>query len=255
MFDAQQKQNLRRYPRRRVAWPVVVEAGKHLFHGETMDVGPRGAKLRLTERLAVGTRVRLHLTPDRGRPVTVEAIVWRIDDDGLAFFFLSTKSRSDKLEKRSTEEGSAAPFSRPTETILVVDDEPELLSLAADTLELQGYTVLKTLDSCDALEMARRCTRPIHLLLTDILMPPMNGVKLADELCAMRPALRVLLMSAYTTEQAEDHGVRLVPGIPLLVKPFKLTELHSKVRAVLDYRSPFSRRRAPSQTYKRAPEP
>jgi DNA-binding response OmpR family regulator len=93
------------------------------------------------------------------------------------------------------------------------------------------------------------------LLLTDILMPPMNGVKLADELRAMRPALRVLLMSAYTTEQAEDYGVRLIPGIPLLVKPFKLTELHSKVRAVLDYRSPFSRRRGPSQTYKRAPEP
>jgi DNA-binding response OmpR family regulator len=126
----------------------------------------------------------------------------------------------------------------------VVDDEPEVLTWAADTLEMKGYTVLKTLDSCEALDMVQRCTRPIHLLLTDIVMPPMNGVKLADELRAMQPAMKVLLMSAYTAEQAEDYGVALVPGIPLLVKPFGLTELHSKVRAVLDNRSPCSRRQA-----------
>lgn len=177
-------------------------------------------------------------------PVTIEAIVWRIDGDGLAFFFLSTRSRPDKLEEGSIEEGSTISSSRPTETILVVDDEPEVLSLAADTLEMKGYTVLKTVDPCEALEMAQPCTQPLDLLLTDILMPPMNGVKLVDELSAMRPGLKVLLMSAYATEQVTDSGVRLVPGIPLLVKPFGLTELHSKVRAVLDYRSPFSRRRA-----------
>jgi CheY-like chemotaxis protein len=243
MLDAQRKQNLRRYPRRRVVWPAVVEAGKQLLHGETMDVGPQGAKLRLTGRLEVGTRVQLHLTPTQGRLVTVEAIVWRIDDDGLAFFFLSTRSEPDKPEEGSKKEGSTTSSSKPTETILVVDDEPEVLSLAADTLEMKGYTVLKTMDSCEALDIVRRSTRVIHLLLTDILMPPMNGMKLADELRATRPALRVLLMSAYTPEQAADYGVGLVPGIPLLVKPFGLTELHSKVRAVLDYRSPFSRRR------------
>lgn len=239
MRDAQQKQNLRRYSRHQVVWPVVVEAGEHVFHGETIDVGAQGAKLRLTERLEVGTRVQLHLTPTQGRPVTVEAIVWRIDADGLAFFFLSTRSTPDQLEEGSTEEGALTPSA--TETILVVDDEPEVLNLAADTLEMKGYTVLKTVDPCEALDMARRCSRPVHLLLTDIMMPPMSGVKLASELRAMRPAMKVLLMSAYTTEQVEDHGVWRVPGIPLLVKPFGLRELHSKVRAVLDYRSPFSR--------------
>jgi len=244
MREAQRKQNLRRYPRRQVVWPVVVEVGQQLLHGETMDVGPQGAKLRLTERLEVGTRVQLHLTPTEGRLVTVEAIVWRIDDDGLAFFFLSTISRPDKQAEGSKEEASTAPSSRPAETILVVDDEPELLSLAAEALEMKGYTVLKTVDPCEALEMAQPCTRPIHLLLTDIVMPPMNGVKLADELRAMQPAMKVLFMSGYTTDQAEDYGVAFVPGIPLVMKPFGLTELQSKVRAVLDYRSPFSRSRA-----------
>jgi hypothetical protein len=158
MRDAQRKQNLRRYPRRQVVWPAVVEAGQHVLHGETMNVGPQGAKLRLMERLEVGTRVQLHLTPPQGRLVTVEAIVWRIDDDGLAFFFLSTRSRPDRQEEGSTEEGSTSPSCRPTETILVVDDEPEVLSWAADTLEMKGYTVLKTLDSCEALDMVWRCT-------------------------------------------------------------------------------------------------
>jgi DNA-binding response OmpR family regulator len=65
-------------------------------------------------------------------------------------------------------------------------------------------------------------------------MPPMNGVKLADELRAIRPGLKVLLMSAYSTEQVEDYRVGQISGVPLLMKPFALTELHGKVRAVLD---------------------
>jgi len=110
---------------------------------------------------------------------------------------------------------------------------------------VKGHTVLKTLDPCETLEMARRCTQPIPLLLTDIDMPSMNGVRLADELRAMRRAVKVLFMPAFTTTQVGGYGMGLVPGIPLLVKPFGLTELHDKVRAVLDYRSPFSRRQAP----------
>ena len=91
MYSTPQQLNLRldlrRYPRHRVTLPVTVEADKRLLHGETLDVGPQGAKLRLTERLDVGTRATLHLTPTPGRPLAIEAMVWRIDDDGLAFFF------------------------------------------------------------------------------------------------------------------------------------------------------------------------
>lgn len=77
---------------------MTVEANKRLLHGETLDVGPQGAKLCLTDRLEVGTRATLHLTPTQGRPMAIEAIVWRIDDDGLVFFFL--KATPTVLEPR-----------------------------------------------------------------------------------------------------------------------------------------------------------
>ena len=231
----------RRYARHRVTWPVTVEANKRLLHGETMDVGPQGAKLRLAERLEIGTRATLHLTPAQGRPMAIEAIVWRIDDDGLAFFFLSTSPNTDEPGNRLPQRENTPPSSKPLETILVVDDELEMLSLAAEVLESRGYTVLKTSDPFEALRMAQTHTEHIQLLLTDIVMPPMNGVKLFDELRAIRPGLRVLFMSAYTTDHVADCGVGLVPGVPLLVKPFGLPELHAKVRSVLDYRSPFAK--------------
>jgi len=238
--------NLRHYPRRRVAWPVTVQADTSLLHGETLDVGPQGAKLRLTERLDVGTRVTLHFAPSEGPSTAVEAIVWRIDDDGLAFFFLSPRFTADAPGDALTDKRTATRSSNLAETILVVDDEPEVLSTIGDALEAEGYKVLKTLDPFEALRLARTSSETIQLLLTDVVMPLMNGVKLADELRSIRPGVKVLFMSAYTTEQVGDYGVGLVPGVPLLVKPFGLAELSSKVRAVLDYRSPFERKQGRS---------
>jgi len=137
----------------------------------------------------------------------------------------------------------AASSPEPRETILVVDDEPEVLSMASDMLRAFGYRVLSTGDPREALRLARSSTDPIHLLLSDVVMPLMNGGELARQLRAIRPDVRVLFMSAYSTEFVEDYGVRLGPGEPFLVKPFGLAELKSKVRAVLDYRSPFLRPR------------
>ena len=137
----------------------------------------------------------------------------------------------------------AAPSSEPRETILVVDDEPEVLSMASDLLRMIGYRVVSTGDPREALRLARSRTEPIHLLLTDVVMPLMNGGELAKQLRAMRPDVKVLFMSAYSTEYVEDYGVRLAPGEAFLAKPFGLVELRDKVRAVLDYRSPFLRPR------------
>jgi hypothetical protein len=67
---------------------VTVEAGNRIFQSETVNLGPSGAKLRLEERLPEGTAATLHFTPAEGRPMDVEAIVWRSDDDGSVFFFL-----------------------------------------------------------------------------------------------------------------------------------------------------------------------
>jgi len=88
MVTAPGQPEFRRSPRSRISCPVTVEAGKRLLHGETLNLGPSGAKLRLAERLQEGTAVRLHFTPAEGRPMDVEAIVWRSDDDGPVFFFI-----------------------------------------------------------------------------------------------------------------------------------------------------------------------
>src|SRR5262245_4879412 len=95
MSDASRRVNQRRHPRRRVTWPVTVEAASWCLQGETLDVSPQGAKVRLKAQLEVGTRVTLHVTPPEDPPIATEAIVWRVDKDGIAFFFLSTDGGSD----------------------------------------------------------------------------------------------------------------------------------------------------------------
>ena len=91
----------------------------------------------------------------------------------------------------------ATPFPVPRETILVVDDDPEVLAVAADLLGAAGYTVLSTGDPCEALRLARTRFAPIHLLVTDVLMPFMSGSKLAEEVRSIRPDVKVLFMSGY----------------------------------------------------------
>ncbi len=129
----------------------------------------------------------------------------------------------------------------PKETILVVDDELEVLALVADILHAKGYTVLRASDPREAFRLARTQSDPIHLLVTDVVMPFMNGRELAEELRTIRPGVKVLFMSAYTTDVVEDYGIRVAPGEPFLIKPFTAVDLANKVRAVLDYHSPFSR--------------
>lgn len=129
----------------------------------------------------------------------------------------------------------------PKETILVVDDELEVLALVADILQAKGYTVLSASDPREALRLARTRSEPIHLLVTDVVMPIMNGRELAEGLRTIRPGVKVLFMSAYTTDVVEDYGIRVAPGEPFVVKPFTAVDLASKVRAVLDYHSPFSK--------------
>ncbi len=131
------------------------------------------------------------------------------------------------------------------ETILIVDDEPEVRALARDMLKVKGYTTLDTGDPTLALRIARTESQPIHLLLTDVVMPLMNGRELADQIRTIRPAIKVLYMSAYSTETVEDYGIRLAPGEPFVLKPFTMEQLSSAVRTVLDYRSPFGKRIAP----------
>ena len=131
------------------------------------------------------------------------------------------------------------------ETILIVDDEPEVRAVARDMLKVKGYTTLDTGDPTLALRIARTESQPIHLLLTDVVMPLLNGRELVEQMHKIRPAMKVLYMSAYSTEAIEDYGILLAPGEPFVLKPFTMESLASAVRSVLDYRSPFGKRPAP----------
>ena len=132
------------------------------------------------------------------------------------------------------------PERKPSwETILVVDDDPWVLALARDILAADGYHVLEAPGGEDALRIAEGYARPIQLLLTDVVMPGMNGRELADRLRPRREGMKVLFMSAFTTGSVADSGV--LSGDPLITKPFTVLGLAHKVRETLDYRSPFAR--------------
>ena len=131
------------------------------------------------------------------------------------------------------------------ETILIVDDEPDVRAVARDLLTAKGYVTIDTGDPVMALRIARNESQPIDLLLTDVVMPLMNGRQLAEQIRAIRPAMKILYMSGYSTESVEAYGIRIAPGQPFVTKPFTPDSLASTVRAALDYRSPFGKRPSP----------
>ena len=122
---------------------------------------------------------------------------------------------------------------RGTETILVVEDDPAVLTLSRRALEAQGYLVLAAADAADALRLVERHGGTIQLLLTDVVMPGMSGRDLADQLAARRPGIRVLYMSGYPGDAVVQHG-DLPAGSAFLQKPFSPDVLARKVRDVLD---------------------
>jgi two-component system, cell cycle sensor histidine kinase and response regulator CckA len=132
-------------------------------------------------------------------------------------------------------EAKSAPDSnvRGSETILLVEDAEPLRKLAHMFLQESGYDVLAAADGAEALETARGCSRPIHLLLTDVVMPGINGRVLAERLAPLQPGMKVLYMSGYTDSFIAGHGV-LEQGTHLLHKPFTQEALAKKVRELLD---------------------
>src|SRR5205823_7418515 len=120
-----------------------------------------------------------------------------------------------------------------TETILLVEDEANLRYLARQYLEKQGYKVIEAADGAVAVQIAVAHESVIHLLLTDVIMPGMNGRELAQRITEIRPNVKVLYMSGYTENVIGRNGT-LDAGIRLLQKPFNLRDLKDKVREVLD---------------------
>jgi len=128
------------------------------------------------------------------------------------------------------------------ETILVVDDEARVRTLARDILLGAGYRVLEAEGGEQALRVAEDHQGVIHILLTDIMMPGINGKELADRFLVTRPDAKAIFMSGRAAEVISDAGV-LIPVDAFLAKPFTVERLLNKVRERLEYRSPFSRPR------------
>jgi CheY-like chemotaxis protein len=122
--------------------------------------------------------------------------------------------------------------SHGTETILLVEDEDRVLELTAASLRELGYTVFLARSAREALEQLQNGAI-VDLLLTDIVMPEMNGRKLADAAVALRPDLRIMFMTGFTKNAVVHNGV-LDPGVHFLAKPFSLEELAEKLREVLE---------------------
>src|ERR1700751_5387778 len=120
-----------------------------------------------------------------------------------------------------------------TETILLVEDEANLRYLARQYLEKQGYKVIEAADGAVAMQIAVAHEAVIHLLLTDVIMPGMNGRELAQRISQIRPNVKILYMSGYTENVIGQNGT-LDEGVRLLQKPFNLRDLKTKVREVLD---------------------
>ncbi|MGH9789375.1 MAG: response regulator [Candidatus Acidiferrales bacterium] len=132
---------------------------------------------------------------------------------------------------------------RGVETILAVEDAAPLRQLTRKMLESLGYRVLEAKEPIEALELAIQQEGPIHLLLTDVVMPSLSGPELANRLACQRPEMRVLYVSGYPKDAIVHHGV-LQPGIAFLQKPFTREALAFKLREVLGGRAQSDKKRA-----------
>jgi len=117
--------------------------------------------------------------------------------------------------------------------ILVVEDDPSVRELVRQVLAPLGYKVLATAGGDDALRTSDSCDGPVDLLLTDVVMPGMNGKQLAEAIRIKRPGIKVLFMSGYAHDVLSTQGM-LEPGVAMIHKPFRTVALARQVRQVLD---------------------
>jgi len=148
-------------------------------------------------------------------------------------YFPRVEQQADATDmfKKSAE---TKPLVDGTETLLLVEDEPSVRHLACSILEAQGYNVLRANNGQDGLRVARECKgTPIRLVITDVIMPLMNGKVMAEWLKTTYPEIKILYTSGYTDEAIAEHGV-LEPGVAFLSKPYSPAALARKVREMLD---------------------
>jgi len=141
-----------------------------------------------------------------------------------------------RVEEKAEALAPVVPSGEPVkgwETVLLVEDERRVRTIAAGILEANGYTVLEAGNGEEAIELSQNFSGQIHLLVTDVVMPRMSGQELAEHLMAVRPTMKVLFISGYADRALGKEGI-LRPGAAFLQKPFASATLARKVREVLD---------------------
>lgn len=159
----------------------------------------------------------LTVRSEPGKGTTFRVFLPRSKESGMSF---------SEITRRSQPRGGS-------ETILVVEDDASIRKLVQEIVRIGGYAVLAARNGAEALTVASQHQGPIHLLLTDVVMPEVGGQQLAEKLALLRPEVRVLYMSGYSSKDAADE-VRLELNAPLVRKPFSAESLKRAIRQVLD---------------------
>ncbi len=157
--------------------------------------------------------------------------VYSEPDKGTTFKVYLPVSAETQEEQETAEKTSTV--SRGSETILLAEDDEIVRKLALTVLEQSGYTVLVAENGTEALQTLQSHNGPLHLLLTDVVMPKMNGRELFNRVVEKYPSMKVLYMSGYTDDVIDRRGV-LNKGVAFIQKPFNVNDLAAKVREVLD---------------------
>jgi nitrogen-specific signal transduction histidine kinase/ActR/RegA family two-component response regulator len=158
--------------------------------------------------------------------------IWAYSDAGKGTTFKVYLPRVDQAAESLEIEKPASEAYLGAETILLVEDEEGVRSLIQLVLRRSGYTVLEAHNAEEALKLCESLTSPIHLLLTDLILPRMTGRELAERIGALRPGIRTLFMSGYTDDEILKHGV-LDSRKAFLQKPFSMESMLQKIREVL----------------------
>jgi len=163
--------------------------------------------------------------------------IWVYSEPGLGTTFKIYLPQVDAVAAAGTAGAAPSESHRGTETVLLVEDAAAVRAVTHQALARQGYSVLDAPNGAEALRIAASHAGPIHLLLTDVVMPGLSGRQLADQLVKLRPETKVLYTSGYTDDAVVRHGV-LEAGIAYLQKPFTVDGLARKVREVLERPTP-----------------
>jgi two-component system, cell cycle sensor histidine kinase and response regulator CckA len=159
--------------------------------------------------------------------------IWLYSEPGHGTAFKIYLPTATETETQPAAAPVDVALPRGTETILIVEDEPQIRNLAFDCLKFCGYDVLSSSSGLEALQLIERLGRPIDLVLTDVVMPKLSGRELSERISAIQPSAKVLFMSGYTNDSVVNHGI-LDGDTWFIQKPFTLESLVRRVREVLD---------------------